>query len=107
MKETYEYDIKDQNNGNYIIKSKVEYDTNNAYNVNYYFYDGNKWLKDFIDLNKLSPETEEESKDFEDFITRVHDYMVHGNLWSDLKEMKDDEISEKKPYKLIIKAKKV
>lgn len=107
MKETYEYNIEDENNENFNIKCKAEYDTTNSYNTNYYFYDGNKWLKDFIDLNKLSPDNEEESKAFEDFITRVHDYMVHGNLWEDLKELDDNKIENKKTYNLVIKAKKI
>ena len=107
MKETYEYNIEDQNNENFYIKCKVEYDTTNSYNTDYYFHDGNRWLKDFIDLNKLSPNNEEETKNFEDFITRVHDYMVHGNLWDDLREIKDDEIENKDTYNLIIKAKKI
>ena len=107
MKETYEYNIEDENNENFNIKCKAEYDTTNSYNTNYYFYDGNKWLKDFIDLNKLSPDTEEESKEFEDSITRVDDYMVHGNLWEDLKELDDNKIENKKTYNLVIKAKKI
>ena len=38
MKETYEYNIKDENNENFNIKCKAEYDTTNSYNTNYYFY---------------------------------------------------------------------
>jgi len=107
MKETYEYSIEDQNNEDFNIKCKVEYDTTNPYNTNYYFYDGNRWLKDFIDLNKLSPKDEEENKIFEDFVTRVHDYMVHGNLWDDLKDIKDNETEKKDPYNFIVKANNV
>ncbi len=106
MKETYEYTIEDQENESYNIKCKVDYDTNNAYNTDYYFFDGENWLKDFIDLNKLSPSDENETKSFEDFITRVHDYMVHGDLWEELKEVKDNESKNKDAYKLIIKSKK-
>ncbi|WP_323737206.1 hypothetical protein PXD04_04480 [Methanosphaera sp. ISO3-F5] len=107
MKETYEYTIEDQENNQYNIKCKVEYNTNNEYDTNYYFYDGSKWLKDFIDLHKLSPDNEEETKEFEDFITRVHDYMVHGNIWQDIKEIKDNEEETKESYKLVIKSKKI
>ena len=46
-------------------------------------------------------------KEFEDFITRVHDYMVHGNLWEDLKELDDNKIENKITYNLVIKAKKI
>lgn len=107
MKETYEYTIEDQENNEFKIKCKVEYDTENEYNTNYYFYDGSKWLKDFIDLHKLSPNDEEKTKDFEEFITRVHDYMVHGDIWTEIKEIKDNEQSQKDAYKLIIKSKKI
>lgn len=107
MKETYEYIIEDQNNGDFNIKCKIEYDTDNAYNTTYYFYDGNDWLKDFIDLDKLSPNDEEESKNFEDFVTRVHDYMVHGDMWDELKKINDNETENKDSYGLIIKANKI
>ncbi len=107
MKEVYEYTIEDQTNSSFNIKCKVEYDTTNAYNTDYYFYDGEKWLKDFIDLGKLSPKNEEDKEEFEDFITRVHDYMVHGNIWEEVKEIKDNETVDKENYKLIIKSKKI
>lgn len=107
MKEIYEYTIKDQKNSQFNIKCKVEYNTENDYDTTYYFYDGNKWLKDFIDLNKLSPDNEEETREFEDFITRVHDYMVHGNLWQEIKEIKDNEKEIKETYSLEIESKKI
>lgn len=107
MKETYEYTIADQEKEQINIKCKVEYNTENKYDTTYYFYDGTQWLKDFIDLHKLSPDNEEETKDFEDFITRVHDYMVHGNIWQDIKTMKDNEEENKETYKLNIKSKKI
>ncbi len=107
MIETFEYTIEDQNNENFNIKCKIEYNTNNSYNTTYYFYDGNKWLKDFIDLDKLSPNDEDESKTFEDFVTRVHDYMVHGDMWDELREIGDNEIKNKNTYNLIIKANKI
>lgn len=107
MKETYEYTIEDQENQLFNIKCKVEYDTENDYNTDYYFFDGTRWLKDFIDLHKLSPENEEENKDFEDFVTRFHDYMVHGDLWQEIKEIKHDETVTKENYKLVIKSKKL
>ncbi len=107
MIETFEYTIEDQNNEEFNIKCRIEYDTKNSYNTTYYFYDGNTWLKDFIDLDKLSPNEEKESKNFEDFITRMHDYMVHGNMWDELKEIKDNEIVDKDTYNLIIKANKI
>lgn len=105
MKESYEYTLKDQKNESFYIKCKVDYDTDNAYNTDYYFYDGKEWLKDFIDLHKLSPNNEEEIKDFDEFITRVHDYMVHGNIWEELKDIKDNKIVKKDNYKLIVKSK--
>ena len=46
-------------------------------------------------------------EEFEDFITRVHDYMVHGNIWEEVKEIKDNETVDKENYKLIIKSKKI
>ncbi|RAP46161.1 MAG: hypothetical protein BZ135_04135 [Methanosphaera sp. rholeuAM6] len=107
MIETYEYTIEDQENADFNIKCKVEYDSENDYNTNYYFYNGNEWLKDFIDLYKLSPDNEDETKNFDDFITRVHDYMVHGNIWQEIKEIKDNETSNKDAYKLLIKSRKI
>ena len=107
MKETYEYTLEDQENETFKIKCRVDYDTTNDYNTDYYFYDGEEWLKDFIDLYKLSPNNEEENKEFEDFITRVHDYMVHGNIWQEIKEVKDQETLNKDTYKLIVKSKKI
>ena len=107
MKETYEYNIEDQENEEYAIKCRVEYDTTNDYNTDYYFYDGSDWLKDFIDLYKLSPDNEEKTADFEDFITRVHDYMVHGNIWEEIREVKDNETLKKDAYKLVIKSTKI
>ena len=107
MKEIYEYTISDQENEDFNIKCRVEYDTNNAYNTDYYFYDGDKWLKDFIDLYRLSPDNEDENKAFEDFVTRVHDYMVHGDIWQEVKELKDNESINKDSYKLRINSKKI
>lgn len=107
MKEIYEYTIEDQKNDKFNIKCKVEYNPINDYDTNYYFYDGNKWLKDFIDLHKLSPDNEEENKDFEEFVSRVHDYMVHGDMWQEIKEIKDNEEENKDAYNLIIKSKKI
>lgn len=107
MKETYEYNIKDQENESFNMKCKVEYDTENDYDTNYYFYDGEKWLKDFIDLNKLSPENKEDKNKFEDFITRVHDYMVHGTIWKELRVIDDGETLDKEQYKLRITSKKL
>lgn len=107
MKETFEYHLEDNENSSFVLKCRAEYDTKNSYNTSYYFYDGRGWLKDFIDLNKLSPETEEANKEFDNFITRVHDFMVHGNLWEELKEIKDNEEVTKDAYKLVIKSKKL
>lgn len=107
MKEIYVYTIEDQDNDNFNIKCKVEYDTNNAYNTDYYFCDGDKWLKDFIDLHKISPDNDADKKDFENFFTQVHDYMVHGNLWEEIRDMKDNEIMNKEAYNLVIKSKKI
>lgn len=107
MKQMYEYHLKDSENSSFVLKCRAEYDTENSYNTTYYFYDGNEWIKDFIDLDKLSPNNEEENRDFQDFITRVHDFMVHGNLWAELKEMKDKETKTKKAYKISIDAEKV
>lgn len=107
MKETYEYTLEDKENKNFTIKCRVDYDTNNAYNTDYYFFDGEEWQKDFIDLHKLSPNNDEENKEFEDYVTRVHDYMVHGNIWQEIKEVKDNETLNKETYKLIVKSKKI
>lgn len=107
MIETYEYNLTDQENDSFFLKCKVEYDTNNDYNTNYYFFDGDKWLKDFIDLNKLSPNDKASRDEFEDFVTRVHDYMVHGNIWKDLKAMNDKQTTDKEQYKLHIIANKL
>ena len=107
MKEKFEYHIRDQENDLFVLKCRAEYDTENSYNTTYFFYDGNEWLKDFIDLSKLSPEESEDNRNFEDFITRVHDYMVHGNIWEEIKEIKDDESVKKDTYKLVINAKKL
>lgn len=107
MKETYEYCIEDQENTKFNIKCRVTYDTENDYYGDYYFYDGKEWLKDFIDLYSISPEKEDERKNFEDFITRVHDYMVHGNIWNEIKEMDDNDALKKDSYKLLIKSTKI
>lgn len=107
MIETYDYNLSDINNKNNNIKCKIEYDTENSYNKNFYFYDGKNWQKDFIDLNKLSPENKEDQVQFEDFVTKVHDFMVHGNLWEQLEAMEDNEVIIKKQYELEITANKI
>lgn len=107
MIETYEYILQDEDNELFNIKCKVEYNTENDYDTSYYFFDGTDWLKDFIDLNKLSPENNDDADSFEEFITRVHDYMVHGNIWNELKEIEDKNQINKKQYKLVISANKI
>lgn len=107
MKETYEYILSDVDNKSYNIKCKAEYNTENDYDTTYYFFDGDTWHKDFIDLNKISPENKEGKDKFEDFITRIHDYMVHGNLWKELKAMNDHDEISKEQYKLNIIANKL
>lgn len=107
MKETYEYILTDMENELFNVKCRVEYNTKNAYDTNYYFFDGDNWHKDFIDLNKLSPESREDKDKFEDFVTRMHDYMVHDNFWDELKSIDNEDILTKKQYNLIITAKKV
>jgi len=105
MIETYTYKISDKNNENNMIKCKIEYDTNNNYNTNYYFCNGTEWMKDFIDLDKLSSNTDD-PKTFDEFITKVHDFMVHGNLWEELKKVDDGQEINKESYELVIKARK-
>lgn len=107
MKVTYEYKLNSTEYKDYHIKLRVEYNTENDYDTTYYFYDGNDWLKDFIDLDKLSPNEKEAKDNFEDFITKVHDFMVHGNLWEQLKVMEDNEEITKEQYDLKIIANKV
>ncbi|RAP50815.1 MAG: hypothetical protein BZ133_04630 [Methanosphaera sp. SHI613] len=107
MIETYDYILSDVNNDKNNIKCKIEYDTENSYNKTFYFYDGKNWQKDFIDLNKLSPENKEEKNEFDDFVTKVHDFMVHGNLWEQLEAMDDGETITKKQYELEITANKI
>lgn len=107
MKETYDYILTDMNNESFNIKCRVEYNTENAYDTNHYFFDGDNWYKDFIDLNKLSPESKEDNDNFEDFVTGIHDYMIHDNFWDELKSIDNGDILTKKQYNLIITAKKV
>ncbi|OED30909.1 hypothetical protein [Methanosphaera sp. WGK6] len=104
MKETYEYTITDFDEKTFNIKCKITYNTENDYDTDYYFFDGNNWQKDFIDLNKLSPENKADQDKYEEFITRVHDYMVHGALWEDLRNEKDNDEIQKDQYKLNIKS---
>lgn len=107
MIEIYEYTLTNTTNDKNNIKCKIEYDTENAYNKTFYFYDGTNWQKDFIDLNKLSPEDKEEKNQFEDFVTKVHDFMVHGNLWEQLENLTDGEEITKEQYDLKIIAQKL
>ena len=107
MIETYEYLVKDQKNEKFSLNIKVEYDTENEYNTTYYFHDGEKWLKDFIDIDTLSPEDEVEKESFQEFITKIHDYMVHGNLNDQLRAMEDEEVINKDQYGLVLSAKKI
>jgi len=107
MIETYEYLIKDQKNEKFTLNIKVDYDTENEYNTTYYFPDGEKWIKDFIDIDTLSPEDEKEKELFQEFITKIHDYMVHGNLNDQLRAMEDEEVIIKNNYELVLNAKKI
>lgn len=107
MKVTYEYELSSTDYEEYNINLRVEYNTENDYDTTYYFFDGTDWQKDFIDLGKLSPKKEEDKNQFEDFITKVHDFMVHGNLWEQLKAMEDNEEIVKQQYSLKIIAKKI
>ncbi len=106
MEEIYEYCIQDQDNTNFNIKCRIKSNTENSYDTTYYFFDGERWLKDFIDLSKIEPSKKEDKNNFEEFITRIHDYMVHGNLWDDIKEIKDETKTNDK-YNLIIKSDKI
>lgn len=107
MKVTYEYKLMDINEKTNMIKCKIEYNTENDYDTTYYFFDGTNWQKDFIDLNKLSPSDKEDKNKFDDFVTKVHDFMVHGNLWEQLKAMDDNQTITKEQYKLEITSKKI
>ncbi len=107
MKVTYEYKISSTDYEEYDINLRVDYNTENDYDTTYYFFDGSEWQKDFIDLGKLSPKKEEDKNQFDDFITKVHDFMVHGNLWEQLKVMEDNEEIIKEQYALRIVAKKL
>lgn len=107
MIETYDYILTDTNNDNNNIQCKVEYDTENSYNKTFYFFDGKNWQKDFIDLSKLAPENKKDKNEFENFVTKVHDFMVHGNLWEQLEAMEDGESITKTQYDLEISANKI
>ncbi|MCD7781552.1 MAG: hypothetical protein LUG89_02495 [Methanosphaera sp.] len=106
MYEIYEYIITNMDESQQI-RCRVEYNPENAYDVNHYFYNGSQWLKEFIDLNILSPEDDEEKKLFDEFITQVHDYMVHGTIWEDLEKLDDNEELVKNTYNLKITAKRI
>ena len=106
MKKIVEYNLKNIDDDNHI-RCQVEYNTENDYDTTYYFFDGKDWQKDFIDLNKLTPENKDEQEAFEDFVTNVHDYMVHGSLWDDLKKMDLTEKIINDDYNLEITAKQI
>ncbi len=105
MIKTYQYTIRDENNDEFTLDCKIEYDTDNTYNTNYYFYDGTTWHKDFIDLEKTSPKDNNLKDEFEEYITRLHDYMVHGTIWEDLRNMEDNSEITKTQFNLVINSK--
>ena len=107
MYETYQYNIINSEDESLKIQCRVEYNPENAYDVNHYFYNGNEWLKEFIDLNLLSPSDIEEKKVFDKFIKQVHDYMVHGPFWQDLEKIEDGQEIIKDQYSLKITATKL
>ncbi len=107
MYERYEYNIKDLTNPSSNVLCRVEYNPDNSYDTNHYFYDNTTWHKDFIDLYKLSPEDSSLQDDFEEFITNVHDFMVHGNIWDEIKELDDGQTKEIEQYNIVVTAKKI
>lgn len=102
MKQKNQYTIKDQNNENYFIRCCVETDPENTYDTTYYFHDTDNWIKDFIDITKLAPTDKQQREEFDTFITHIHDYMVHGNLWEDLSEIKPNTETKNDKYQVII-----
>ncbi len=107
MYDKYEYKIMDLNNKTLNILCRAEYNPENSYDTNYYFFDNDSWYKDFIDLHKLEPEDTTLKDDFEDFVTNVHDFMVHGDMMDELKSIEDNQTIEKDEYKIIITATKI
>lgn len=98
-----QYIIEDIDDAKYNIKCCVKSNPENSYDTTYYFHDGDRWIKDFIDITKLSPEDKDEKDKFDEFITHLHDYIVHDHFWEDLAEIEVGESLKSEEYKVVIR----